>query len=415
MTDEVLKRIAELDFVTCLNLGGPRELSDDGLLHLARMPQLERLYLSDAQGKITDRGLEVLRHLPKLRDIDLGWQSRITDQGVAKLRDCRELEGVNLMGTRTGDGAVEALQGKPKLRRFSSGFALTDAGIPLLHHFPLLKTADAEGASLMIDGRFTNAGLAGLVGLDGVFELNLFWHIRLITSDGFAHLAKLPNLMALSCDGKLSDDTALGHIAAMPRLKRLQIQESVATDEGFEALGKSQSIEQIWGRVCANFGSRGFRAFSKMPLLRTLGIGCKNVDDAALATLPEFPALRELTPIDFQDAGFRHIGRCPNLERLLCMYCGETGDAATEHIRGLALKSYYAGCTQIGDRSLEILGAMESLEQVDLYGCQNITDAGLPFLAGLPKLREVHLDGLPGVTVEGTKVFRPQVHVHQST
>jgi len=97
------------------------------------------------------------------------------------------------------------------------------------------------------------------------------------------------------------------------------------------------------------------------------------------------------------------------------MYCRETGDAATEHIQGLAIKYYYAGFTQITDRSLEILGSMKSLEQVDLYECLKITDAGLPFLGRLANLREVHLDGLPGITLEGTKVFRPGVHVYHST
>jgi hypothetical protein len=343
------------------------------------------------------------------------WQSGITDRGVANLRFCDRLEEVDLMGSPTGDGAIEALQGKAMLRRFSTGRRVTDAGIALLHNFPLLKTNDGQGARLLIDGPFTNAGLAALAGLDGVFELDLFWHVVRITTDGFAHLVQLPNLMVLGCDGKLSDDVALRHIGAMPRLKRLRIQESVATDEGFVALAKSQTIEGIWGRVCQNFTSRGFIAFSKMPALRSLGIGCKNVDDAALATLPEFPSLRELTPIDFQDDGFRHIGRCRNLERLTCMYCRETGDAATEHISGLAIRYYYAGLTQITDRSLEILGGMESLEQIDFYECQKITDAGLPFLARLPGLREVHLDGSPGVTREGTKVFRPGVHVYYST
>jgi hypothetical protein len=42
MTDEALARIAALDFVTSLSLGGSRELTDEGLLHLARMPQLEQ-------------------------------------------------------------------------------------------------------------------------------------------------------------------------------------------------------------------------------------------------------------------------------------------------------------------------------------------------------------------------------------
>jgi hypothetical protein len=416
MTDEALAGIAGLDFVTSLSLGGSHELTDDGLLHVARMPQLECLDLNEYPGgKLTDRGLEILSHLPNLRKFEMTWQSGITDRGVANLRFCERLEEVNLMGSLTGDGAIGALQGKAKLRRFNTGRLVTDAGIPQLHNFPLLKTADDEGARLLIDGPFTNAGLAALAGLDGVFDLDLFWHVDHVTTDGFAHVVHLPNLLALGCDGELSDDVAMGHIAAMPRLKRLRIQESVATDDGFVALAKSQTIEGIWGRVCQDFGSRGFVAFSKMPSLRSLGIGCKNVDDAALAILPEFPALRELTPIDFHDDGFRHIGRCRNLERLTCMYCRETGDAATEQIKGLAIKYYYAGLTRVTDQSLEILGGLETLEQVEFYECLKLTDAGLPFLARLPRLREVHLDGLPGVTLGGTKVFRPGLHVYYST
>ena len=58
MTDAVLARIADLDHVTSLALGGSRQLTDDGLRHLARMPQLQRLDLTGV--KLTDRGLEVL-------------------------------------------------------------------------------------------------------------------------------------------------------------------------------------------------------------------------------------------------------------------------------------------------------------------------------------------------------------------
>lgn len=416
MTDDALARIARLDFVTSLSLGGSRELTDVGLLHLALMPQLEHLDLNEYPGgKLTDGGLEFLRHLPNLRKFEMAWQSGITDHGVANLRHCDRLEEVNLMGSPTGDGAIEALQGKAHLRRLGTGKLVRDAGVALLHNIPLLMYPGRDGFRLLIDGPFTNAGLGSLAGLDGLFELDLFWHVDRITTDGFAYLVHLPNLMSLGCDGKLSDDAALRHIGQMPRLKRLRIQESVATDDGFVALARSKTIEGIWGRVCPNFGSRGFVAFSRMPSLRSLGIGCRNVDDAALSSLPEFPALRELTPIDFQDDGFRHIGRCHKLERLTCMYCRETGDAATEHIRRLALSYYYAGLTQITDRSLDILGGMDSLEQVDLYECLKVTDAGLPFLARLPRLREVHLDSLPGVTLEGTKVFPPGVHVYYST
>lgn len=424
MTDDALDRIAQLDHVTSLSLGGSRQLSDDGLLHLARMPQLRHLDLSEYPGgKLADRGLEVLRHLPNLRTFEMTWQKGVTDAGVANLLFCEQLESVNLMGSPTGDGAIEALQGKPNLRQFRSGKLVTDAGLGLLHNFPLLKRWHAPsvptdptdkvegGAALLIDGPFTDEGLASLAGLEGVFDLDLFWHVTGITSDGFAHLRQLPNLASLGADGKLSDDDAMRHIAAMPSLRRLRIQESAATEEGFVALARSRTISHIWGRECPNFASRSFVAFSQMPALRALGIGCKNVEDAALSTLSDFPALCELTPIGFQDAGFVHVGRCERLERLTCMYCRDTTDAATEHIAGLRLKYYYAGLTKITDRSLEILGRMDSLEQVELYECNGVTDAGLPHLAALPRLREVEFSGLPGITLAGTRAFPPRVRV----
>ena len=424
MTDAVMARLAELDHLTALSLGGSRELSDDGLRHLARMPQLQHLDLNEYPGgKLTDRGLEVLRHLPNLRSFEMTWQSGITDAGVANLRFCEQLERVNLLGSPTGNGAIAALQGKPHLRAFSSGRFVTDDGLALLKQFPRFKTrfespsgdGENDGAKLVIDGPFSNAGLASLADLEGVTDLDLFWHVNNITSEGFAHLVHMPNLSGLAADGRLSDDVALRHFAEIPRLRRLRIQETVATDDGFEALSRSPTLEGIWGRNCERLGSRGFIALSRLPALRSLGVSCKNVEDHALATLPSFPSLRELTPIGMQDAGFAHVGRCERLERLTCMYCRDTTDIATAHIRSLRLKYYYAGLTRITDQTLEMLGEMPTLEKVEFYECHGVTDAGLVFLAKLPHLREVEFGSLPGVTLEGTRIFPQHVHVRYST
>jgi hypothetical protein len=417
MTDELMERIAELDHVVALGIGGSRGLSDDGLLQLARMPQLRWLNLSEYPGgKLTDRGLDVLRHLPNLRVFEMTWQRGITDAGVANLRFCDQLERVDLMGSPTGDGAIEALQGKAQLRSFASGRLVTDAGLRLLHNFPRFKTWQGdESTRLLIDGPFTNTGLASLASLEGIFDLDLFWHVTGITSAGFAHLAGLPNLGSLGADGELSDDVAMGHYAAMPRLRRLRAQGTVATDAGFEALSRSKTLENLWTRETPHLEGRGFLALSRMPALRSLGVSCKRVNDDALAALPHFPSLRELTPIDVTDPGFRHIGRCEKLERLSCMYCRETTDEATAHVGGLHLRSYYAGLTQITDRSLEILGRMTSLEQIELYECLHVTDAGLAFLATLPQLRQVEVSGSPGVTLQGTHVFPATVSVRYST
>ena len=119
--------------------------------------------------------------------------------------------------------------------------------------------------------------------------------------------------------------------------------------------------------------------------------------------------------MDVSDAGFRHIGRCEHLEALWCMYCQDTGDAATEQIAGLSrLKTYYAGKTRITDRSLEILSGMASLECLEFWQCAGLTDAGIVRLAALPRLREISLAGLPNVTREAIAPFPASIRVSYS-
>src|SRR5439155_23269020 len=131
----------------------------------------------------------------------------------------------------------------------------------------------------------------------------------------------LPNLGFIGCQGEHCDDLAMHHIAAIPRLRMLMGQGTVAGDAGFAALSRSKTIEYIWGRECPNLTGRGFAALAAMPALRGLAVSCKNVDDASLSALPSFAALRGLMPMDVPDEGFRHVGRCENLESLWCMYC----------------------------------------------------------------------------------------------
>ena len=424
MTDAAMARLPQLDFATTLYLDGSKHLTDDGLAHLAQMPQLQELDLSGWHSPITDRGLEVLRHLKELRRFQMCWSQRVTDAGLANLTFCDQLESANLMGTPTGDGAINALTGKRKLRRFKSGRLVTDAGLPLLHRFPVFQTwqggaikyglmaFDGEPTDLLIDGPFTSKGVASLAGLDGIFGLSFFWHTTRLTADGLEPLAALANLGFLGCQGALCNDEAMRHIAAMPRLRMLMGQGTVASDDGFAALSRSQTIEYIWGRECPHLTGRGFAAMAAMPALKGLAVSCAHVDDAALSTLPRFPALRELMPMDVTDEGFRHVGRCEPLESLWCMYCRKTGDTATGHLSGLSrLKNYYAGSTQITDRSLEILSRMSSLERLEFSDCAGITDAGVARLAALPRLRQISLGGAPRVSRDGIAVFPAGVRV----
>jgi hypothetical protein len=420
MTDALLDEVSRVGSLTMLRLGGSKAVTDDGVRHLARLPNLRHLDLSGTA--VTDRGLEVLRQLPRLETVSLGW-TWVTDAGVAQLSGCEALERVNLSGTRTGDGAIRALAGKERLRHFASGSAVTDAGLALLHELPVFKTwqggaskmallsYDAEPNHLLLRGALTDRGIASLKGLDGLFGLDLDDSELALSGRALAPLIDLPNLGWLAFDAK---DDAMPYIARMPRLRFLGCQDTVAGDDGFVALSKSQSIERIWGRRCYNLQRRGFIALSGMPALRGLSVSCKNVDDAGVAALPNFPALTELMPMDIPDEGYRHIRKCEQLESLVLMYCRDTTDAATAHLVGLPkLEKYFASYTRITDRTPELLSSIESLESVTFDGCAGVTNEGIAALARLPKLRELGVSG-PRITADVAAAFPPGVTVNYS-
>ncbi|HEU4794647.1 MAG TPA: hypothetical protein VFT02_03395 [Pyrinomonadaceae bacterium] len=420
--DDDLEIISQLDQITSLNLDGSKRLTEKGLRYLARMPQLRELTLG---GQITDSGLEVLSHLRNLRVFKMFWQGSITDQGIANLRFCDRLEEVELLGCNTGDGAIAALTGKPKLRRFQTGRNVTDAGLALLQQFPAFKTWQGETpeyglmsfavgpTNLLIDGPFTRQGLSYLRGLDGLVGLSFFWHTSGLRGDDLGVLDGLSNLLFLGCQDALCDDDAMRHIAALPNLRMLMGQGAVATDQGFGSLSQSQTIEYIWGRECPNLKSSGFVALSRMPALKGLAVSCKFVADEALASLVDFPALKELVPMEVGDDGFVHIGRSQRLESLTLMYCRDTTDVATSHLVGMPnLKKYHAGYTLITDASLELLSRIKSLEEISFEGCKFITDAGIPFLTTLPRLRELSVGGCPKVTRSAINGFANAVRVN---
>ena len=398
MTDALLTQLTDMPHLTVLRLGGCQGVTDEGLRQLAQFPMLQQLDLSSTS--ITDRGLHVLRDLPNLRRLTLSW-TRITDDSAVHLASLSAIEHVDLMGTRCGDGAILALANKPSLRHFSSGAATTDRGLPALHDFPMFKTWQdgpdtytddgPEPNRLGLRGALTDRGVAALAGLHGLYALDIDDSALPLTGQSIASLGGLEHLSSLSFDAK---DDAMLFIAHLPRLRFLSIQDTPASDRGWQALGTSPSIERIWGRRCYGLATDGFLALSHMPRLQNLSVSCKNVEDRGIAALPSFAALRQLMPMDIPDEGYRHIGRSEQLTDLQLMYCRDTTDRATEHITGLPnLRRYFASYTQITDRTPALLSTMSSLEDITFDSCAKLTDSGIASLAALPRLRQLRVSG----------------------
>ena len=116
--------------------------------------------------------------------------------------------------------------------------------------------------------------------------------------------------------------------------------------------------------------------------------------------------------MDIPDHGYRHIGKCAQLESLVLMYCRDTTDAATEHLAELEkLRNYFNSYTTITDRTPEILSGMNSLETITFDACHGLTNDGIAQLAKLPNLKELRVSG-NGLTRDVVNAFSPRVVVH---
>lgn len=115
----------EVDF----HLSG-RELTDEGLAHVAKVRNVVSLHLKDT--KITNSGLVHLKNLGQLRTLHLE-RTGISDDGVLHLAQLKNLEYLNLYGTKIGDGALAHLIELKKLHRlYLWQTEVTDGGVAQL-------------------------------------------------------------------------------------------------------------------------------------------------------------------------------------------------------------------------------------------------------------------------------------------
>jgi hypothetical protein len=111
ITDAGLVHVAEVPELESLSLSETR-ITDQGLAVLTGLPQLRFLRL-DRVG-VTDRGLEWVGKIRSLRTVSL-WQARITGNGLKHLSELPELCILSLDETPIDDGDLAALHRAPRL------------------------------------------------------------------------------------------------------------------------------------------------------------------------------------------------------------------------------------------------------------------------------------------------------------
>ena len=360
---------------------------------------------------IVPESLALLAEIPSLERIDLSDHVELTDNHIAFLEAMPQLTAIAFARWgRTGDGAVDALAGKPRLSRLTLGPELTDAGVARLRDFPALANAVDPNSLLTISAArtLTDRALEAVGMLQGVVALDVHTSVfgsPFYTAAGVAHLKKMSALEALNFHGQLVTDRVLREIAAIPRLRWLHAQDVASGDEGFVALGRCTTLETVTLRVCHAVTDRGVAALAQLPRLEALNVGGELLTDEAFAPFASAEALRNFSSPLSRDGAFVHIARMPKLERLVNMYNRATTDTATRYLGGHPILARYSAFgTQITDESLRVLAEMPSLEEVELDNLFRITDEGVRVLARAPKLHRLSVDTCMHVTGEWLKV-----------
>ena len=101
ITDEGLAKLAGLATLKSLNLRRSSYLTDAGLEHLTKLPQVEQLHL--LYNNFGDAGMEHLAKIPKLRVLDLRGCVLVTDEGLEHLAKLTNLERLKLRNPNVSD------------------------------------------------------------------------------------------------------------------------------------------------------------------------------------------------------------------------------------------------------------------------------------------------------------------------
>lgn len=329
------KAMLEFGDVTVSVGGQLRRIGKDDALPADNF-RIEEIFVAE-RDRATDGDLEVLRGLTSLRAIELLDAPRVTDAGVAHLRDLPRLEKLSLPNTQLTDAGLEHIQGMPNLQElFLAGTQVSDAGLAHLRGLSQLVLLDV-GLT-----RITDAGTVHLRELAGLRDLRL--NDNKLSDAGLANIKVLSRLRNLSLSNTAVTSAGLEHLADLKELEHLLLNRTQLTDEGLKHLKKLVRLRQLW------------------------------LHDTAVT-----------------DAGLAALGPLTNLEDLILAHTRGITDAGLEQLKGLTeLRWLNLSDALVTDVGLEQLRELKKLESLSLERTK-VTTAGVQRLrAALPKCKILH-------------------------
>lgn len=275
ISDRGLATLAQLGHLKRLELPMPHwndpknyrsPYTEEGLKKLAEVQSLEQLELGGPG--VTDAALAQVARLANLRSLLL-FACPISNEGLAKLAACKSLEALTLMGSNkqatfsiSGLNRLNGLSRLTNLRVDSIACHGGNLDIPGLVRLECLSLTGTKGCE------FRDEDLACLANLKQLKRLHIGGPAsQPITDAGMAHLAGLTAIENLGIGGTGVTDRGLVCLAGMRRMDYLTITGSF-TDAGLRHLEGLKALRSLRITSASNLGTPAKdRLHKKLPNL----------------------------------------------------------------------------------------------------------------------------------------------------
>jgi len=325
----------------------------------------------------------------------------------------RRLRHVRTLAIARGaDEVLRVARDWPSLEIACLGMGVTDNGFACLKGMRKLKSIQAHF------GLVTNEGIKSLGELKELKSLNLEW--MRVNDAGLKDIAVLPELKDLELEGCVIKDAGLQHLRAM-KLEHLNLGSTYITNRGIEGLKEMKTLKLLELEKTGVSQAACEKLVKEIPGLRVWGARKKEVhvtpdDPKEIAAIEAELGLGD-AQID-KDTGtvqtiwvppdapkpriwMKHLRRLHNLKSLTLPNSTEDDDLAL--LAGLkTLEDLYVSHSNITDAGLKQIGALISLQRLDVSSCRNITSDGLRHLLGLKNVNALVLSYAP-VTDDGLR------------